>query len=209
MVGSKIVTFGPEIRRHRVYQTERANREQTTKKKTAGSMIGESETAVPKVKEGPESFELPVTRGSMAPEVGFEPTTNRLTADRSTTELLRSVVGKDTSRDTGRFKKKVPHSIPVQSQPGSQPSHLALRQTFALFDRLFYPAQNQILQHFCVFRVDDFLCDLDRDDSPRPFATTVTFSPPTLTDTVFSASASFNCSCIFAACFIIFWMFIV
>jgi hypothetical protein len=25
----------------------------------------------------------------MAPEVGFEPTTNRLTADRSTTELLR------------------------------------------------------------------------------------------------------------------------
>ena len=24
----------------------------------------------------------------MAPEVGFEPTTNRLTADRSTTELL-------------------------------------------------------------------------------------------------------------------------
>jgi hypothetical protein len=28
----------------------------------------------------------------MAPEVGFEPTTNRLTADRSTTELLRSVV---------------------------------------------------------------------------------------------------------------------
>ena len=27
----------------------------------------------------------------MAPQVGFEPTTNRLTADRSTTELLRSV----------------------------------------------------------------------------------------------------------------------
>jgi hypothetical protein len=26
----------------------------------------------------------------MAPEVGFEPTTNRLTADRSTTELLRN-----------------------------------------------------------------------------------------------------------------------
>jgi hypothetical protein len=43
----------------------------------------------------------------MAPEVGFEPTTNRLTADRSTTELLRSVVGKDTSRDTRRFKRKL------------------------------------------------------------------------------------------------------
>jgi hypothetical protein len=43
----------------------------------------------------------------MAPEVGFEPTTNRLTADRSTTELLRSVVGKDSSRDTGRFKRKL------------------------------------------------------------------------------------------------------
>ena len=27
----------------------------------------------------------------MAPEVGFEPTTNRLTADRSTTELLRNI----------------------------------------------------------------------------------------------------------------------
>ena len=26
----------------------------------------------------------------LAPQVGFEPTTNRLTADRSTTELLRS-----------------------------------------------------------------------------------------------------------------------
>ena len=43
----------------------------------------------------------------MAPEVGFEPTTNRLTADRSTTELLRSVVGKDTNRDLGRFKRKL------------------------------------------------------------------------------------------------------
>jgi hypothetical protein len=27
----------------------------------------------------------------VAPEVGFEPTTNRLTADRSTTELLRNL----------------------------------------------------------------------------------------------------------------------
>ena len=30
--------------------------------------------------------------GEMAPEVGFEPTTNRLTADRSTTELLRNFI---------------------------------------------------------------------------------------------------------------------
>ena len=29
----------------------------------------------------------------MAPQAGFEPATNRLTADRSTTELLRSVNG--------------------------------------------------------------------------------------------------------------------
>ena len=29
----------------------------------------------------------------MAPEVGFEPTTNRLTADRSTTELLWIALG--------------------------------------------------------------------------------------------------------------------
>jgi hypothetical protein len=32
----------------------------------------------------------------MAPEVGFEPTTNRLTADRSTTELLRITGGRTT-----------------------------------------------------------------------------------------------------------------
>src|SRR4029434_10168863 len=38
---------------------------------------------------GSESFAL-------APEVGFEPTTNRLTADRSTTELLRNY------RESGR-----------------------------------------------------------------------------------------------------------
>ena len=31
----------------------------------------------------------PKHEGKVAPEVGFEPTTNRLTADRSTTELLR------------------------------------------------------------------------------------------------------------------------
>ena len=37
----------------------------------------------------------------MAPEVGFEPTTNRLTADRSTTELLWNVsVGSTESRPT-------------------------------------------------------------------------------------------------------------
>jgi hypothetical protein len=35
----------------------------------------------------------------MAPEVGFEPTTNRLTADRSTAELLRSD-GKRLERKT-------------------------------------------------------------------------------------------------------------
>ena len=31
-----------------------------------------------------------VLKGKKAPEVGLEPTTNRLTADRSTTELLRN-----------------------------------------------------------------------------------------------------------------------
>jgi hypothetical protein len=79
----------------------------------------------------------------MAPEVGFEPTTNRLTADRSTTELLRSVVGKDSNHGTGRFKRKlscrpVPEIACVlgeralkhprrQPEPGCQSSHLALR----------------------------------------------------------------------------------
>ena len=38
----------------------------------------------------------------MAPEVGIEPTTNRLTADRSTTELLR--------------KKKVKKIIPLKNK---------------------------------------------------------------------------------------------
>lgn len=33
----------------------------------------------------------------MAPEVGFEPTTNRLTADRSTTELLRNYLSDSVS----------------------------------------------------------------------------------------------------------------
>ena len=33
-------------------------------------------------------FEDVYPKHAMAPEVGFEPTTNRLTADRSTTELL-------------------------------------------------------------------------------------------------------------------------
>jgi hypothetical protein len=45
-----------------------------------------------------KSYEVAIKRdnaigfatAAMAPEVGFEPTTNRLTADRSTTELLRN-----------------------------------------------------------------------------------------------------------------------
>jgi hypothetical protein len=42
----------------------------------------------------------------VAPEVGFEPTTNRLTADRSTTELLRNGVGVNTSHRRWGFKQK-------------------------------------------------------------------------------------------------------
>ena len=47
----------------------------------------------------------------MAPEVGFEPTTNRLTADRSTTELLRnsqrgvSEVKRKTRMCQGRWRR--------------------------------------------------------------------------------------------------------
>ena len=36
----------------------------------------------------PQDVDPEIHRERMAPEVGFEPTTNRLTADRSTTELL-------------------------------------------------------------------------------------------------------------------------
>jgi hypothetical protein len=57
----------------------------------------------------------------MAPEVGFEPTTNRLTADRSTTELLRNVVGDETNPETGRFKRKKPRQNgAIQEWPGVQ-----------------------------------------------------------------------------------------
>ncbi len=35
----------------------------------------------------------PLEYFSMAPQVGFEPTTDRLTADSSTTELLRNISG--------------------------------------------------------------------------------------------------------------------
>jgi hypothetical protein len=38
------------------------------------------------------------SRSEVAPEVGFEPTTNRLTADRSTTELLRILRGAKSYR---------------------------------------------------------------------------------------------------------------
>src|SRR5271166_2696152 len=66
-------------------------------------------------------------RRNLAPEVGFEPTTNRLTADRSTTELLRSVVGKDTSRDLGRFKRKLSTASQavIRARPSGGPSRFA------------------------------------------------------------------------------------
>jgi|TARA_B100000524_G_scaffold234996_1_gene125080 hypothetical protein len=37
----------------------------------------------------PNSTLKPKTKKKKTPQVGFEPTTNRLTAERSTTELLR------------------------------------------------------------------------------------------------------------------------
>ena len=39
-------------------------------------------------KSNSNRFEVDLIDYKLAPEVGFEPTTNRLTADRSTTELL-------------------------------------------------------------------------------------------------------------------------
>ncbi len=44
-----------------------------------------------------------ILTSEMAPEVGFEPTTNRLTADRSTTELLRNR-GKGVKESGKRFR---------------------------------------------------------------------------------------------------------
>ena len=43
---------------------------------------------------GRDTLSISRVAGKMAPAVGFEPTTNRLTADRSTTELLRKIAGK-------------------------------------------------------------------------------------------------------------------
>jgi hypothetical protein len=44
---------------------------------------------------------LSVASLRLAPEVGFEPTTNRLTADRSTTELLRIWPRKTSNQTSG------------------------------------------------------------------------------------------------------------
>ena len=62
-----------------------------------------SSVLFPKKHKGPQSQ---VSWGSLgkeplkkvAPEVGLEPTTNRLTADRSTTELLRIEKGRSFNR---------------------------------------------------------------------------------------------------------------
>ena len=51
--------------------------------------LGEVERKLAKLHGALESGRVDID--DLAPQVGFEPTTNRLTADRSTTELLRSV----------------------------------------------------------------------------------------------------------------------
>ena len=63
----------------------------------------------------------------MAPEVGFEPTTNRLTADRSTTELLRIRHLKDPCRATPEKKPYFLHRSPdalVGVEPTIRPGGL-------------------------------------------------------------------------------------
>ena len=79
----------------------------------------------------------------MAPEVGFEPTTNRLTADRSTTELLRSVVGQNSSREAGGFKRKSGTLGPVDLNLRSAIGGLTADRSTAAF-----PVR--ILALFCV-----------------------------------------------------------
>jgi hypothetical protein len=56
----------------------------------------------------------------MAPEVGLEPTTNRLTADRSTTELLRNEGGESKSYAAKRIN---PFATPTGAQPGQPYPH--------------------------------------------------------------------------------------
>ncbi len=56
--------------------------------------LGEVERKLAKLHGALESGRVDID--DLAPQVGFEPTTNRLTADRSTTELLRSAFEADT-----------------------------------------------------------------------------------------------------------------
>jgi len=50
------------------------------------------------------------------------------------------------------------------TEAGGQAAHLALSQAFPFFDRLLHTAEDQILQHFGIFRIDDFLGNFDRND---------------------------------------------
>ena len=73
---------------------------------------------------GREAMSKPKAR-RMAPEVGFEPTTNRLTADRSTTELLWIVVSGGIERRECCAERLARQVIWLRGRPrhgGARPS---------------------------------------------------------------------------------------
>ena len=68
----------------------------------------------------------------MAPQVGFEPTTNRLTADCSTTELLRSVPEEHSS--TQQAHCSIPNGGPTRRSRKLAPNKRLDQMTFELVD---------------------------------------------------------------------------
>ena len=76
----------------------------------------------------------------MAPEVGFEPTTNRLTADRSTTELLRNCAPKLAGRNKCITEGVAATTFFVKLFSGSRVYWLVKVFLFLLLASMFYVA---------------------------------------------------------------------
>ncbi len=68
----------------------------------------------PELYGGQSKFTRHHAEKEMAPEVGFEPTTKRLTAARSTTELLRSESDRPNGLEGHLFNSSANHQLQNQ-----------------------------------------------------------------------------------------------
>ena len=87
-----------------------------------------------------------------------------------------------------------------------------LRQLFALRDRLFHAAQDRFFQKVHILGIDNFFCDFDREDIAGTVRDYRNLPPAAWTSTVLSSSSAWVfaiCSCIFWACFINLFRFII